>query len=97
MTSQPTDALERLLGETEGAHGVYETTELGGAYDQEWPRWYAAYAVAHGIGSVMAREISADELADLLIRAWGELSALDPRPDEPWASWTARWLHQELG
>ena len=97
MTDQPTDALQRLLTETETAHGVYETTQLGGVYDREWPRWYAAYAVDHGIGAVVGREVSVDALADLLTRAWSELSALDPRPDEPWASWTARRLLQELG
>ena len=97
MTSQPTDALERLLTETEAAHGVYETTQLGGAYDQEWPRWYATYAVEHGFGAVVGRDITADDLAALLTRGWGELDALDPRPDEPWSSWMARWLFAELG
>jgi hypothetical protein len=96
MTTQPTDALERLLAETEGAHGVYETSELGGVYDQEWPRWYATYAVDHGIASAVGRDITAEELAGLLTRAWGDLSALDPRPDESWGSWTARWLRREL-
>lgn len=97
MTTQPIDALTRLLTATEGAHGAYETAELGGVYDQAWPRWYAGYAVAHGLESVVGREVAADELGELLTRGWAELSALDPRPDEPWASWTARWLLQELG
>jgi hypothetical protein len=97
MTTQPTDALERLLAETEGEHGVYETNELGGVYDQEWPRWYATYAVDHGFGAVVGRDIAPDELAELLTRGWSELGALDPRPDEPWAAWMARWLLEELG
>jgi hypothetical protein len=33
------DALERAAT----AHGVHEVEELGGVYDQEWPRWYAAH------------------------------------------------------
>lgn len=97
MTTQPTDALEQLLVATEAAHGVYETTELDGANDQAWPRWYADYAVDHGIGPLVGRGIASDELADLLTRAWAQFGALDPRPDEPWASWTARWLTRELG
>ena len=97
MTTQPADAVERLLAATEAAHGVYEATQLGGVYDKEWPRWYAAYAVEHGFGELVGREVTADDLADLLTRAWGELSALEPRPDEPWTSWIARWLLQELG
>ncbi len=97
MTIQPTDAIERLLAEAEVAHGAYEASELGGVYDQAWPRWYAASLVEHGIGSIVSRDLTADDLAELLTRAWDELSALDPRPDEPWASWTARWLLQEIG
>jgi hypothetical protein len=96
MTSQPTEALELLLAEAEGAHGVYETTELGGVYDQGWPRWYATYAVEHGIGELVGRVVVPDELAALLTRGWGELDALDPRPDEPWTAWMARWLLGEL-
>jgi hypothetical protein len=97
MTTQPTEALTRLFTETEAAHGVYETTELGGVYDEEWPGWYATYAVEHGIGALVGHDITADDLALLLTRGWGELSALDPRPDEPWSSWMARWLFGELG
>ena len=52
MTTDRIAALEALLAETEAAHGAYETTELNGVYDQEWPRWYAAYAVEHGIGEI---------------------------------------------
>jgi hypothetical protein len=96
MTTQPTDALERLLAQTKEAHGVYETSELGGVYDQEWPRWYATYAVEHGIASALGRDITAEELGELLTRAWSDLSALDPRPAEPWGSWTARWLRRDL-
>ena len=97
MTTQPADAVEQLLAATEAAHGVYEADQLGGVYDQEWPRWYAAYAVEHGFGDLVGHDVTAADLADLLTRAWGELSALDPRPDEPWTSWIARWLLQELG
>ena len=91
MTTQPTDALERLLSETEGAHGVYETTELAGVYDQEWPRWYAAYAVEHGFAEVVGRDVAADDLADLLTRALGR--AERPRPE----SRTSRGPHGRPG
>lgn len=35
------DDLERLLRETEHAHGEYERTL--GRRDDNWPAWYAAY------------------------------------------------------
>ncbi|WP_159537986.1 hypothetical protein [Aeromicrobium sp. 9AM] len=31
------------LQQAAAAHGVHEAEELGGVYDQEWPRWYAAH------------------------------------------------------
>ena len=32
-----------LLKRAAEAHGVYEKAELGGKYDTDWPRWYAAH------------------------------------------------------
>ena len=46
------DAIEALLAEAEQAHGTYEATVLQGVYDQDWPRWYAGYAVEHGVAEI---------------------------------------------
>ena len=43
--------LRDLLTRTAEAHGRFESEELGGVYDEAWPRWYAAF---------MARELAAD-------------------------------------
>ena len=96
MTTDRIAALEALLGETETAHGAYETTELNGVYDQEWPRWYAAYAVEHGIGEIVGHEVSPDDLAELLTASWSELQQTDPRPSEPWTTFIARRIAAEL-
>ena len=45
-----TEAIDALLVRAAAAHGEFEETELQGVYDQAWPRWYATYAVEHGIG-----------------------------------------------
>ena len=58
--------LARLLGETLSAHAAYETAELGGVYDQQWPAWYARYLVEHGIGALLDRAVTTEELAALL-------------------------------
>ena len=92
MATDRIEALQALLAETEAEHGVYETTELNGVYDQDWPRWYAGYAVEHGIGALMGREITADELAQLLATSWEELQAADSPPTEPWTASIARRL-----
>jgi len=96
MTTERIAALEALLTETEKAHGAYETTELNGVYDQEWPRWYAVYAVEHGLGEIIGRPVSADELADFLTTSWSALQQADPKPSEPWTTSLARRMAEEL-
>jgi len=91
-----TEAVSALLSETEAAHGVFETTELNGVYDQDWPRWYAAYAVGHGIGDLLGHPVAADTLARSLARTFDEFKGAEPRPTEPWATWTARRVATEL-
>ena len=85
-----------LLGRAEEAHGAYERGELGGVYDEEWPRWYATYAVDQGIGAMLGHEVSADDLADFLTSSNAEFQSAEPKPTEPWATYTARRIVAEL-
>jgi hypothetical protein len=94
--SDPVDAVSALLSETEQAHGAYEVAELSGVYDQDWPRWYAAYAVEHGIGALVGHDVPADQLAAFLTSAFEEFKGADPKPTDPWAAWTARRITSEL-
>ena len=96
MTTDRIGAIEALLVEAEAAHGVYETTELQGVYDQQWPRWYAAYAVDHGVGDLVGRAIGADELSGVLDGTWDSFQQADPKPTEPWARWAARVIVKDL-
>jgi hypothetical protein len=89
-------AIEALLVRTEQAHGVFESTELEGVYDQEWPRWYAVYAVEHGIGEILGGGVTVDELAEFLARSNAEFEAIDPKPSETWATYAARRISAEL-
>ena len=85
-----------LLAEAEAAHGVYETTELDGAYDQAWPSWYAEYAVAHGIGEVLGQAVTTDQLAEVLATSFTDFKENEPDPSEGWAGYTARRITTEL-
>ena len=96
MTTDRVAAIETLLAQAETAHGVYETTELNGVYDQDWPRWYATYAVEHGIGDLVGHPVTADELSAFLTAAWGEFEQADPGPAEPWSTVIARRIAGEL-
>jgi hypothetical protein len=95
MTDQ-TAAIEALLLDAERAHGVYEATELNGVYDEDWPRWYAAYAVEHGLAELVGRPVEVDRLAQALARGFEAFKATDPEPTERWSSYLARRLADEF-
>jgi hypothetical protein len=96
MATESIDGLSGLLAEAEAAHGVFETTALNGVYDQDWPRWYAGYAVDHGIGELLGHPISADELGRFLAGSWAEYGNTEPKPTDPWTTYTARRIAAEL-
>ena len=95
MTTDPTGTIAALLLETEEAHARYETTELKGVYDKAWPNWYAAYAVEHGIGELIGRPVTADQLAGTLRAAFAAFEVHAPQPGETWATYAARRIAEE--
>jgi hypothetical protein len=87
--------LATLLGEASSAHNAYETAELGGVYDQQWPAWYARYLVEHGIGTLLDRAVTIEEVAALL----AECDAVYKRdnPTTRWPDFYARRLLSTRG
>ena len=59
-------ALTYLLEQTSQAHGEYETTLLNGVYDLNWPRWYAHWALEHGLDELLNSSLSVEDLGELL-------------------------------
>jgi hypothetical protein len=96
MTAERIESINALLAEAEEAHGRFEGTELGGVYDEEWARWYAEYAVEHGIEERLGHGVSAEGLAKFLADSFAEFKRADPPPTEPWAAYTARRIAEEL-
>jgi len=96
MATDRIQAIDALLVRAEEAHGVFEATELNGVYDTEWPPWYAAWAVEHGIGALIGRDVSADELAQFLVTTNADFERTVPGHTEPWAGYTARRIAEEL-
>jgi len=96
MTADRIEAIRALLADAEVAHGVYEQAELGGVYDQDWPRWYATFAVDHGIAELLGRPITADELTRFLERSWQERQSSGAGASSDWADSTARQIATEL-
>ena len=89
-------AIEALLVQAATAHGVFEETELGGIYDQAWPRWYATYAVEHGLDGLLAHPVAIDRLAEFLARTNVEYEATEPEGRGSWPAYTARRISAEL-
>jgi hypothetical protein len=94
--NEQADAVAALLVEAKEAHGVYEATELNGVYDREWPRWYANYAVEHGIGDLLGREVEVDHLASQLAEGFEEFERIEPASDEPWSDYLGRRIADQL-
>jgi hypothetical protein len=66
MQTKTQHAVVALLSQAGSAHGVYEENELNGVYDQNWPDWYAAYLVEHGLGELLSASLSVEQLSHLL-------------------------------
>ena len=96
MTTQ-TDtqhAIGALLSQAGSAHGVYETNELNGVYDQNWPDWYAAYLVQHGLGDLLGTPIAVEQLRGLLKQYDQEYTR--ERPSVGWPQFYAARLVDQV-
>lgn len=83
-------AIVNLLDKTLAAHSLHEERDLNGVYDQEWPTWYAAYLVEHGISDLLGQAITAEQLAQLL-KQYDEEYRAQPRA-EGWPDYYAAQL-----
>ena len=94
MNQDREQRIAALLSETGAAHGVYEERELNGVYDQNWPAWYAAYLVAHGLGDLIEAQMTADQLSQLLKHC--DEAYKREQPSEGWPSYYARRIVGEF-
>ena len=86
METTPEMAIAALLRETEAAHGAYETSVLGGVFDEDWAVWYAAYLLDHGLADHFpgAGSLDPETLTAMLTRLAAEYEqeeTMGPWPD----------------
>ena len=83
-----------LLAQAKSVHVQFEKEALGGAYDEEWPRWYATYLLENGLPEMLAPQdksiLETNRLADLLSEM--DLMQRTNAPDEDWMDYYARYL-----
>ena len=89
-------AITDLLLRAKHAHGIYEATELNGVYDEDWPRWYADWAIENGLAEIIGHPAPLDRVAQLLESGFAEYDRAAPKPDESWAAYLGRRLADEL-
>ena len=96
MTEDRVAAVAALFVRAQEAHHEFEATDLKGVYDEEWPRWYAGYALENGLGGLVGHAIATDRLSGFLADGYREFEASDPKPSEPWPAYIARRITTEL-
>src|SRR3954470_13916204 len=95
MQEQSQQQIAALLSETGAAHGVYEEGELNGVYDQNWPAWYAAYLIAHGLSKLVGVAPAVEQISHLLKQYDQDYQHEQPR--EGWPAYYARRLVVQFG
>jgi len=96
MTEDRVASVEALFVRAQEAHHEFEATELNGVYDDEWPRWYAEYAVENGLGRLVGHAIASDRLGQFLADSYAEFEVAEPKPSEPWPAYIAGRIAAEL-
>ncbi len=82
--------VESLLRRAGAAHGVYETTELNGVYDESWADWYADWVLANGMNNLLGTDFTPEQFSRILT----EINEAHQQANtgESWAQFTARTL-----
>ena len=94
MNESLVESVRSLLEQAKKVHIDFERDVLGGAYDKEWPIWYAMYLLENGLARVLVpgneASLDAKRLADLLAQA-DEMHRAN-EPDSDWMVYYARYL-----
>lgn len=60
------EKLTDLLEQAASAHHAYESEELEGVRDEQWPAWYADYLLNNGLDALLGSQADADDLGSAL-------------------------------
>jgi hypothetical protein len=88
MTQETATQIAALLSQAGEAHHEYEQNQLGGEYDQNWSTWYADYIIEQGLGKLLNREVSTEQLSQVLSQSNEEYKK--ENPGQSWGDYTAQ-------
>ncbi|KAA3643357.1 MAG: hypothetical protein DWQ07_22865 [Chloroflexi bacterium] len=73
------------------AHHKYQTRQLEGARNQDWPAWYADYLLEGGIAELLQTSPAPEQLAQFLTDLHASYSALSEKEqlEMDWPSYYA--------
>jgi hypothetical protein len=90
MQDSEVTAVARQLRDAAAAHAEYEKKVLGGVRDEDWPAWYAAYLLDHGLKDALpaADPHDVNRLAATLTQL--DVDYRSEQPGEEWPDFYAR-------
>ncbi len=89
------EKVSHLLSQAGGAHHTYEQTVLNDVYDQEWPAWYAEYAIKHGLNELLPQAVNVEQLSHFLTESFQRYEQSDQ--GQTWADFIAADLANHFG
>ena len=87
--------ISSLLSQAGTAHSIYEQAALQGERDQDWPGWYAAYLLKHGLADLISNAATAEQLRRLLAECDLEYKQINPGQD--WPDYYAQRIEATFG
>lgn len=88
MAQMTVKEISLLLSQAGQAHHEYEQTVLNGVYDQDWPIWYAEYVLEQGLGKLLNRPLTPEQLGQFLSQSNEQYQA--ENSEQTWAEYAAQ-------
>ncbi|MBE7555460.1 MAG: hypothetical protein HS126_30790 [Anaerolineales bacterium] len=90
MSANNITQIAMLLSQAGSAHHHFEQTALKGVYDQEWPAWYADYAIQHSLGELLPTPVTVEQLGRFLAENYEVYQQENSKLG--WADYTAQQI-----
>jgi hypothetical protein len=94
MSQTMTLKISALLSQAGSAHHQYEQTVLKGVYDQDWPTWYADYAIKNGLVELLNQAVTVEQISQFFRQRNEDYKR--ENPSQNWADYTAKKMTEDF-